>query len=219
MQTEVITNPSTFKHPFTCVIGGPTGSGKTELIKKIIDERENLIDPIITRIIFCYARWQPKYDELKEKLPTIEFNLGLFDLDLVNAKDNNLMILDDLTHLCEKDNSIKNLYTTDSHHKNTSVILITQNIFSNGNCFRTISLNSQYIILMNNPRDRQQISSLARQMFPKNNQFLIEAYNDATQINNFGYLFLDFTQTTDQSNRVQTGIFKNQQRFIYRPNI
>ena len=74
MQTEVITNPSTFKHPFTCVIGGPTGSGKTELIKKIIDERENLIDPIITRIIFCYARWQPKYDELKEKLPTIDSN-------------------------------------------------------------------------------------------------------------------------------------------------
>jgi hypothetical protein len=127
------------------------------------------------------------------------------------------LILDDLTYKCEKDESIQNLFTTDSHHKNTSVILITQNVFAKGKCFRTISLNSHYIILMNNPRDRQQISNMARQMFPNNNKFLVESYNDATQLNNFGYLLLDFNQTTDQSNRVQTGIFNKQQRIIYRP--
>ena len=69
---------------------------------------------------------------------------------------------------------------------------------------------------MNNPRDRLQVQSLARQMFPKKSQFLIEAYQDAT-LNKFGYLFLDLTQSTDDSNRVQTGVLPNQERIIYRP--
>ena len=69
---------------------------------------------------------------------------------------------------------------------------------------------------MNNPRDRLQISSLARQMFPKKTHFFIEAYQDATSLYKFGYLFIDLTQATDQLNRVQTGILKHQQRFIYR---
>jgi len=42
----------------------------------------------------------------------------------------------------------------------------------------------------------------------------LDYYNDATTINKYGYLFLDLTQTTDQMNRVQTGILKNQQRII-----
>ena len=47
--------------------------------------------------------------------------MGLYDIDLINSKDNNLIILDDLTHLCEKDDSVLNLFTTDSHQKNISV--------------------------------------------------------------------------------------------------
>lgn len=148
------------------------------------------------------------------KCPNIEFNMGLIDIETIDSSQNILLILDDLTYKCEKDETIQNLFTTDSHHKNISVILITQNVFAKGKCFRTISLNSHYIILMNNPRDRQQISNMARQMFPNNNKFLVESYNDATQLNNFGYLLLDFNQTTDQLNRVQTGIFKKQQRII-----
>lgn len=70
---------------------------------------------------------------------------------------------------------------------------------------------------MNNPRDRLQIQCLAKQMFPNNSRFLIEAYQDATLNNKYGYLFLNFTQLTQQSDRVQTGILKNQQRIIYRP--
>jgi hypothetical protein len=69
---------------------------------------------------------------------------------------------------------------------------------------------------MNNPRDRLQIQCLAKQMFPNNSKFLIEAYQDATLNNKYGYIFLDLTQSTGQGDRVQTGILKHQQRLIYR---
>jgi len=205
-----------FIHPFTCLIAGPTSSGKTTIIEKILDQNVDLIKPEINRIIYCYSKWQGGYDILKEKIKAIEFFEGIYDIDSIDHNANNLLILDDLTHLCEKDESILNLFTTDSHHKNISVFLLTQNLFSKGKHFRTISLNSQYIILMNNPRDRLQISSLARQMFPKKTHFFIEAYQDATSLYKFGYLFIDLTQATNQLNRVQTGILKHQQRFIYR---
>ncbi len=96
------------------------------------------------------------------------------------------------------------------------IFLLTQNIFSKEKHCRTISLNSHYLILMNNPRDRQQISNLAKQMFPKKNEFLVEAYHDAT-INKYGYLFVDLTQSTNQNNRVQSGILQDEIRVIYRP--
>ena len=70
---------------------------------------------------------------------------------------------------------------------------------------------------MNNPRDRLQIQCLAKQMFPNNTKFLIEAYHDATLSKKYGYIFLDFTQSTKQENRVQSGILCNQLRIIYRP--
>lgn len=143
-----------FKTPFTCLIAGPTQSGKTTLLENILLKMNTIANPAISKIIYCYARWQDKYDVLSKNLNNIEFNEGLYDIDLINPSDKVLLILDDLTHLCEKDEAILNLFTTDSHQKNISVFLLCQNIFSRGKYFRTISLNSHYIIIMNNPRDR-----------------------------------------------------------------
>jgi hypothetical protein len=114
----------------------------------------------------------------------------------------------------EADKSIFSLFTIDSHHKNISVFFLTQNLFSQGKYSRTISLNCQYIILMNNPRDRSQINYLAKQVFPTNSKFLVESYIDATS-QKHGYLLLDFKQDTDNSMRVQTGILPNETRIVY----
>ncbi len=40
---------------------------------------------------------------------------------------------------------------------------------------------------MNNPRDKLQIEVLARQMFPNNSKYLIEAYEDAVRSSEYGY--------------------------------
>ena len=211
-----LVNDKLFIHPFTCLIAGPTQSGKTTLLKKILENNQLYIQPPPTRVIYCYSRWQDNFDILKLSIPNIEFKIGLIDIDELSKVQNNLVILDDLMTESEKDNSILNLFTVDSHHKNISVILISQNLFSQGKYSRTISLNCQYLIILNNPRDKSQIYFLARQMYPTNPNFLIECYNDATENKEYGYLFIDLKQSTQKDFRIQSGITMDEQRIIYK---
>ena len=53
-----------------------------------------------------------------------------------------------------------------------------------------MSLNAHYIVLFKNPRDASQFANLARQMYPKQWQFAVEAYKDATR-EPYSYLLLD----------------------------
>lgn len=200
-----------FKHPFTCFVAGPTQSGKSHLIQNIIKNNIYLIDPQIDRIIYCYSAWQPFFQTLKG----VEFIEGIINLDEINPGQKNLIILDDLLKECQDNVSIQNLFTIDSHHKNISVFLLSQNLFPRGKCSRTISLNSHYLVIFNNPRDRSQIYALARQMFPNKVNFLLEAYLDAVENRPHGYLFLDLKQSTPEKNRVQSSILPEDLRIIY----
>ena len=187
---NIINNNTIFHHPFTCMIAGPTQSGKTWLIKNILSNFQNLIDPPPNKIIYCYSTWQETFNQIKVDIPFIEFNEGIIETNNLDVKQNNLIILDDLMEQCQKNVSILDLFTIDSHHKNTSVFFMTQNLFSQGKFSRTISLNSHYLIIFNNPRDKSQINVLARQVFPNNFNFFIEAFEDATN-KKYGYIFLD----------------------------
>ena len=54
---------------------------------------------------------------------------------------------------------------------------------------RNISLNAQYIVLLKSPKDKQQISMLARQVNPGKVQEFMRGYEDATS-RPHGYLML-----------------------------
>ena len=203
-----------FKHPFTCILSGPTMCGKTFLLKEILKYKLVLINPPPQRIIICYKAWQNFYDDFKRLVPNIEFFEGIFDIDKLNQNNINLIIFDDLMTECLTSTSVMNLFTVGSHHKNTSVFFISQNLFSKGKFARDISLNANYLIIFLNPRDQLQFQVLARQMFPNNMKFLIEGFEDATS-KPHGYLFLDLKQFTEFKNRIQTGILPNQLRVIY----
>ena len=56
---------------------------------------------------------------------------------------------------------ICDLFTKDSHHRNISVIVITQNLFNRGRYSRGISLNANYIVIFKTVRDKNQLSNLA----------------------------------------------------------
>lgn len=207
--------PFVFKHPFTCLLAGPTQSGKSYLIRQILEQNIDLITPQIDRIIYCFSVWNPSFDVIK--LKNIELKQGLIDIDEINPDLNNLIIIDDLLKECQDNVAIQSLFTIDSHHKNISVFLLSQNLFPKGKCTRTISLNCHYLIIFNNPRDRSQIYTLARQVFPKKMNFLLESYQDAIENKPHSYLLLDLKQDTLDKNRVQTGILREDLKIIYTP--
>ena len=197
-------------HPFTCLVSGPSGSGKSSLVKSIINQ--NLIEPKPTKVLWLYAEDQPMYRGIKN----VEFIQGIpEDLESrFDARVHNLLILDDLMTQCHSDERMTRLFSVGSHHKNLSIIFVIHNLFHHGKEMRTLSLNSHYIILFKNPRDRQQISTLARQMYPGQSQFLVEAFQDATQ-DAYGYLLLDLKPTTPETLRIRTGILTNDVPLVY----
>ncbi len=53
-----------FQFPFSAVISGPSSSGKTVLVKKLLCNADKMINVKIDNIVFLYSCWQPLYDEL-----------------------------------------------------------------------------------------------------------------------------------------------------------
>ena len=76
-------------------------------------------------------------------------------------------------------NQVCELFTRGSHHKNISVILITQILFQQGRFCRDISLNSHYILALKNGRDKKQLMFLASDMYHEDTIGLYNAYRDA----------------------------------------
>ena len=149
------------QHPFTCIVAGPTGCGKTTFVARLLRNAAAMIDPPPERITWYYGEWQAAYENLD--IPNMRLEEGLptsFD----NDGKRGLVVLDDL--MAETDGRVTNLFTKKSHHSNTSVIYLVQNIFPKNKESRTISLNSQYMVIFKNPRDASQIANLAKQMYP-----------------------------------------------------
>jgi hypothetical protein len=142
-------------------------------------------------------------------MPCIEFNQGIPDdidnADYLDVSQRNLVVLVDLMTQSGNDKCISDLFTKGSHHRNLSIIYIVQNIFHQGKEMRNISLNAHYIVLFKSPRDKQQISMLARQVNPGRVQEFMRSYEDATR-RPHGYLMLDLKPTTDDQQRLKTNV-------------
>lgn len=187
-------------HPFSAIIAGPSGSGKSYFVINFIKNIEEICDTKFKEILWHYSIFQPKLD-----VGGIHFIQGLPDTDF-DSDHPRLIIIDDLMRESANSSVIIDLFTKGCHHKNISVFFITQNIFYKGKNQRDLSLNSHYLVLFKNPRDKAQIRHLAQQMCPQNSKFLIEAFNDATQ-KPHGYLLIDLKQATPENCRFRTNVF------------
>ena len=205
-------SPMKFRHPFTKIVAGPTGCGKTTYVDSLIDRAEQFIDPPPQRIIWFFKQWQPLYAEIKRKHPHVEFIMGvsadLMSPEYFDVNTRNLVVIDDL--MADLNKAVTLLYTAGSHHSNLSVITLQQNIFpTNGEC-RTMSLNSHYLVLFKNPRDQRQVSVLASQMYPTKTHVLLNIYRKATA-KPFGYLVIDLKQETAENERLKPNALQSSQ--------
>jgi len=198
----------TLKHPFTCIVAGPTSCGKTQFVFRLIDNAECMIDPPPCKIVYCYG----EYQQLFCLYPHVEFRRGLPDIDDFDGSRPTVLVLDDL--MDEADESVAKLFTRGSHHRNVSVLFVAQNLFPKNKFARTMSLNAHYMVLFKNPRDATQFANLARQMYPKTWQFAVEAYKYATR-EPYSYLVVDLTPVQDEDLRLRTNVFPGENHYVY----
>jgi hypothetical protein len=207
-----------FSHPFSCVIAGPSQSGKTVFIQKLLKAPHLYISDPPTRVVWCYGiRNEKQMENIKKgsKLP-IEFVEGLPDLTELSEMEKPLLVLDDMMAIAGKDMEIADLFTKGCHHKNVSVILVLQNFFHKARFMRDIHTSCNYIIFFKNPRDNTCVMYLERQCFPYWKKYLTESYHHACS-RPHGYLVIDLKQSTPNNRRLMSGIFPPETFFYYEP--
>ena len=180
-----------FIHPFSLLLGGSSQSGKTVWLFKLISERHAQIKNCPKNIFFFYAMWQEEYERFK----FIKYIKGIPTLKLFNKltlarkdKGGSLVIIDDgMLHLTKE---IASLFTINSHHTKASLILVTHNIFLSNIHYRSIALNTHYIVLMRSARTMAQIRTLLSQIILGKKEglmtLLAQVYNQL-----FSYITLD----------------------------
>ena len=205
-----------FEHPFTCMVAGMTGSGKTVWVQSLFTQAYRMINLPPEKIVWCYSQWQPAYMEMLVTIPNIEFVKGIptaLEQDTYfSVNKRNLIVIDYQLLEAGKDNRIVNLFTKGSHHRNLSVIYIVQNLFHQGKGKRSISLNSHYLVLFKNPRNKLKILTLAKQMYPGRTDFFLKQYEEAVR-RSYGHLLIDLKTTTQDDCRLRTKVLPGEEGF------
>ena len=114
-----------FISPAIIVLSGATSSGKTTWIKRFLNS--DMFDRSPHKVFYCYGVFQPTFDTMKN----VEFIHGLpqdFN-QFYDTPQHNLLILDDLQNDVISSPEIQHLVCRESHHRNLSVIYITQNLY------------------------------------------------------------------------------------------
>jgi len=208
-----------FRAACTMMVCGPTNSGKTEWIKKLLIHSDIMFSEPVESILYCYGVYQEKYDDIANVKSNIRFHEGVPSQETIKGMSDgkfHIIVLDDLMEIVVSNPNIQMLYTQFCHHYNFTAILVYQNIYAQGKCARSIALNTHITVLFENKRDRRQIRLLAGQIIPSNPKAFIEAYEEATK-HPYGYLVADCSPGMNSSLSWRTNIFPEEQTIVYIP--
>jgi hypothetical protein len=210
-----------FNQCSSIIISGATQSGKTYFVHKVLQNIVGMFsgEPI-SKILYCYGIYQPLFDEMQEHIPNLIMHDGLPSKEEIEEfsiqRKHTLIILDDLMHLVCQSPEMELLFTQGTHHRRISLMYITQNIFQQGKCSRTIALYAHYLVLFRNLRDAAQVAHLGKQLYPGKGKILVDAYQDATKIS-YGYLIIDMSPHSENVYRLRTRILPGEDPLIYIP--
>ena len=201
-----------FQPPFTAMISGATGTGKSQWIIKLIKNVNEMIETPPQHILYCYSEINNDIINLKKEGVEV-FNGVPTKEQIISKPKNLLLILDDLANEISPE-FLNTLYTKGSHHWNVSVITVCQNLFDKN--VKIARINSHVIILMKSPQSLLQIRTLGSQLFPGRVAYFLEAYNDAIQ-REFGYIAINMSPNISNALRLSTNIFPHEKTMIYLP--
>lgn len=218
------------RSPFAMILTGPSGSGKSVFIQKVLENARRLTQrpEAFDLIIIVYRCEQVLHDALKRRM---EQNFGtpvLLCRDKLPLKDgessqvgalrrilesaaclNPIIIFDDGS---EDERFLSDLFTKYRHHFPINIIVVTHNLFgdreASGSLLRSLNRNATHLVLMKQIRDRTMIRTLVYQLQPnkrKASQLLDAIIKDTERP--FSHFLIDLTQETPDVLRYKTNIF------------
>ncbi len=210
---------------------GPTQSGKTYLISEIIKNADTLITPTPTKLVYLYTCYQELYNVIKDHIDKekethvlkeyefIDCNKGIPSISQLESKlgERTLLVLDDLMVISTSDKqnteNLNNIAARDSHHTNTSVIFVCQNLNYGNGKLRNVKINSQYHLLLKNLSDRGNIETLAtNRKIPLSK--VNEIHRDICK-KKYGYVLFDGSPKGYANAQIRTGILPGDDTIIY----
>lgn len=195
------------------IVSGPTGSGKTVWIQKLL--KHELFTEKIASVLYCYGVHQKIFDTLTG----VELHQGLPSRDKIEQLHDgrfHIVVLDDLMEDIIRSVEAQDLFTKFCHHYNITAIFVTQNIFAQGKYARTINLNAHVLVLFANKRDESQAVFLGRQLFPLHLKYFLEVYEESTS-DSYSYLVVDCDPKSPRTLKLRTGIFPGEECVVYLP--
>ena len=202
-------------HPFSSIFAGPSGSGKSSLLIRLLKERD-LINFPIKSVLYIYTHFEPEFFNIQQNDPAVTFSNNIQDIESFNTIDS-LLIIDDCLQYLVNDKYrqlIEHYFIQKSHHSRISIICVLQNLFPKQ--LRTIAINVHYLVLFKFLRDKSMVTRIACQCSPENSKFITDAYKKACSRMGFGHFVLDFSpKSTNGKYWVRSSLFPDSDCEVY----
>ena len=184
MEAEQSLYDARFIHPFSCLVAGPSGSGKSSFVYELLTHEGTHIN-ISFDFIRIYLGTEAKENELlsnlkelypsrvelivfRDQYPTKEDAKTRFPLDLESyirtekRGEQGIVIFDDLMTEMAENSVLVDMFTKHRSHLKVSCINITQNIFFKGKSEQvSVYRNATYLVVFYSPMDGTTLQNIA----------------------------------------------------------
>lgn len=210
-----------FISPFTMLLIGMSNSGKSNYMRKLLEQPDKVFTEPPSRILYFYNIHQRLFDEMEQSVAKITFIQGLpsrSEIESWAVQEKHLMLVfDDLYHELINSKDITDLTIMLCHHMNISCIMTSHNIFMSSKYSKTITTNIHYILLFT-LQNRLQLSTLGTQLFCHKNKSrnFVHVYDSVMQDNRFSPLIIDLSpQTENKQQMLRSNVLPGEFPIIY----
>ena len=197
-----------FPTPLRCILSGASGSGKSYIIGRILQEQKRLFGKEFSEIKYFYPSYLDESPvDYHEKMSTpIQYERGMPSKNLIfETQSNGLLIIDDQYDSILKDDLMAQFFKVISGKRNLSMIIVSQNYFCPGKHGRDIRNSCNYVGLFRNCGDRTLNLRISDCFGMKKSCLAAEKEFSTTT---FPFFFIDQSQRSQVSDyRFYTDIF------------
>ena len=176
-------NDLKFLTPCSICVSGPSQSGKSQWILRLIKHRIHLFSSNFHQIIYCVPEnlsLTPNkiFEEIKTSYPAAQLHSGLPDITKLGLNfdtTSKLLIIDDLMTEFLNSYQMVKLLSVEVHHCNITTIFTLHNLFAPSKFGRTLTRNVNYKVLFANRLDLKEMRNVSLQVSNQPN-FLTESF-------------------------------------------